>query len=324
MPIVKLSQYPKHSVPLDIKGQLLALQNEVGQTDRHFADRLHGLICTLSVANKVIAFSESSLDQDTPKIENISVAPFHQNSGIGTLLLTHTLRKIASLDKDQVRVDCEKTQARFFERLGFCALNEAFHPSHPVELFHPCVSLTLKHLPKSTHLKGEPDSAFMTLGEASETYHYHDEAGFMGLHQLMLNQARKRVWILCYNIQNPVLNREHTSEALHRFIKRNPQTEIRFLLTNDKSGAGYYNPCINLAQKLSSYIEVRGLQHTGRRINEMITLVDYEASIFRKNPTDFSGFTCFYNRLLFERMRSNFDSHWQFAKPSLQLRRLAI
>ena len=162
----------------------------------------------------------------------------------------------------------------------------------------------------------------MRLGQDSTSYHFHSERDYLAMHKTLLSQARKRVWLLCESLSSPILKNEEISQALQRMIRQNPQAEVRILLANDKLGAGYYNPCINLAQRLSSYVEIRTLHNTGVRLKEMITLVDFTASIFRKGPQDASGFGCFYNRILYERMRTNYENHWQFAKPSQQLRRL--
>lgn len=324
MSLVKLNQYPKHSVPLEVQGQIDRLKQEVNLADRPVAERLHGLICTLTLSDKVIAYTESDLSYTSPTLDTIVVAPYHQRAGLGTIILTHTLRKLASLGHKQLNVSCEYAQAPFFERIGFSAMENAYRPSDTQALLHPSLEATLHFLPDETLQKGNLKLGFMSLNQDSESYYYTEEGHYLGLHQLMLNQARKRVWIMCDTIRNPILDNEQHSQALQRLIRRNPQAEIRFLLTNDKQGAGYFNPCINLAQKLSSYIEIRTLQNSGRVIKEMITLVDYSASIFRKTPSDHSGFACFHNRLLYERMRINFDNHWQFAKPSQELRRLVI
>ena len=324
MPVVKLSQYPKYSVPLDLKGQITLLQREVSQPWLHNDERMNALVCTLSISGKLIAFSEVSLADGSAQLTNLIVQAKHQKKGLGTILLTHTMKKLVSLDHTQISAHCEPSQFHFFQRLGFTDNSNKQTNARRLDLLHPCVDLTLAHLPPSVHTKGSLESPVMQLGEDTESYHFRDEHNYLSLHQMMLSQARKRIWLLCDSINNPVLNNELTTQSLKRMIQRNPQTEIRILVADDKTGAGYFNPCISLAQKLSSYIEVRTLQKTGVKMNEMITLVDYSASIFRKSKSDYAGFACFHNRVLYERMRSNFDNHWQFAKPSMQLRRLAI
>jgi len=324
MPVVKLSQYPKYSVPPEIKGQIKSLQQEAAQPRLMHDEGTSALVCTLSIGEHVIAFSEVEFGNDSAQLNCLIVQQKQRNKGLGTILLTHTMKKLASLDHAQLTAHCEPDQFHFFRRLGFTNNGSEEHNVRRFDLLHPCISLTVAHLPSSAHTKGSFDRPVMQLSEDTESYHYSNEHDYLLLHQVMLNQARKRVWLLCDTINNPVLNNELTSQALKRLIKRNPQTEIRILVADDKAGAGYFNPCINLAQKLSSYVEVRTLQKTGVRLNEMITLVDYSASIFRKNRSDYAGFACFHNRLLYERMRSNFDNHWQFAKPSQQLRRLVI
>ena len=71
-------------------------------------------------------------------------------------------------------------------------------------------------------------------------------------------------------------------------------------------------------------ITTRTIQKSAKKPNEMITSVDFTAGIFRKDLDNYTGFAHYNNPLIAQRLRDNFDQHWQYAKPSLQLRRLSI
>lgn len=324
MPIIKLSQYPKYSIPLEIQGQINQLQRMQPEPELHDDERRNALICTLSQDGKILAFSELSLGPNEPRLVHLAVHPAQRQKGLGSILFTHTLRKLRSLGHDYLQLQCEVYQKPFFERFSCVALDTEHRPGQLVSMVLPCVRFVVEHLPQSALTKGKIPDGMLQLGLDSTSYHFRSEEDYIDLHKTMLNQARKRVWLLCETAQSPLLQNQEISDALQRMIRRHPHAEVRILLANDKAGAGYFNPCIHLAQRLSSYFEIRTLQNTGLRMKEMVSLIDFNASIFRKNAQEVNGFGCFYNRLLYERMRSNYDNHWQFAKPSQQLRRLAI
>lgn len=324
MPIIKLSQYPKYSLPLDIKGQINQLHRAHVVPELHDDERRNALICTLSQDGKVLAFSELDLRENQARLVNLVVSTSQRQKGLGSILFTHTLRKLSSLGHDLLHLQCEPHQASFFERFACNSLDSDTRPGQLVSMALPSVRFVAQHLPQSALTKGKIPDGMLQLGSDSTSYHFHSEADYLDLHKVMLSQARKRIWLLCESTQSALLQDQTISDALQRMVRRHPQAEVRILLANDKAGAGYYNPCINLAQRLSSYFEIRTMQNTGLKMKEMVTLIDFNASIFRKGPQEAGGFGCFYNRLLYERMRANYEHHWQFAKPSQQLRRLAI
>ena len=98
----------------------------------------------------------------------------------------------------------------------------------------------------------------------------------------------------------------------------------RILIVDDKTGVGCYNRTVELAQRLSSFIEIRTLKDTSMQCNEGLTLVDFDSCIYRKNFEDYSGFANYSSRLLAQRLEQKFEHFWQFAKPSQELRRLSI
>ena len=327
MSLIKLSQYPKFSVPSNIREQIEKLPGSGLKTlsarELGSNESASELVCTIASGDKLLAFAELKIIEDCAYLQVLSVSTSQQNKGLGSILMMHGMRKLDSLGVANMRLECPQEMCSYFMRFGFIGLNDARAEQGSL-MYQPSISYFLNHVPKARQLDGKLSGTLMQLGEDSQSYHFQTEQHYVALHRLMLNQAHKRIWLLADNINNPILNSEDTSQAICRLVKHNPHAEIKILLANDKQGAGYFNPCINMAQRLNSYIEIRSLQKTGVRMNEMITLVDYSASIYRKHIGDYNGFGCFHNRLLFERMRSNFDNHWQFAKPSMELRRLAI
>lgn len=329
MPRITLSQYPKYSLPASLREQVALLEKEekvstalhavpddVSSDNQHF-------VCTLTQDDALLAFVEIALEESHAVLLNVIVKTAYRERRLGTLTLLHALKKTASLDIQRIHSACANQQLSFFEQLGFSSVREqSANSRHSLVL--PNIDYFLQKLPEESFATGIIPKHLMRLGQDSQSYHFRDEPGFVDLHRAMLMQARKRIWILSDTIRNPILDSEDTAQAIYRLIKSNPNAEVKILLGNDKLGAGYHNPCIALAQRLSSYIQIRSLKDTGVRMNEMITLVDFSACIYRKHLSDHNGFGCFHNRLLAERMRSSFDNHWQFGKVSMELRRLAI
>ena len=332
MPIVKISLAQKHLLPGSITAQIAefnALINDTPSLAKRQSDASaieNDLVGTISINNVLIGYNEVQVTPQHARLSRIVIHPKNQRKGIGTLLLVNTLNQLGKKGIDCIHLHCTSSTSSFFKRFGFSDVSQhlRLHDEDKITMEQPCLQYFLSQIPESAASQGLEKSNTFHINDDTETYYFRNEDQFLALHKSMLMQARKRIWILCDTINNPLLNSDATSQSFLRLVKHNPHAEIKLLIANDKLGAGYFNPSINLAQRLSSYIQVRTLNKTGLRINEMITLVDHSASIYRKSIKDHNGFACFHNRLLAERMRSNFDHHWQFAKQSQELRRLAI
>lgn len=325
MSVIKLSQYPEHALPSAFIPQIEAWRQTTDVHDQFVnVEGRQNLICTLSANDKLLGFAQLHIDDECGHLKTLHISPNNRFKGLGSILMMHAMRRLQALDIAGMRLECHGKLSRFFSRFGFVILNETKQGQRCM-MYQPSVSYFLNHVPKARQFDGKLSNTVMLLGSDSQSYNFTTESQYLAMHRMMLNQAQRRIWILTDNISNPVLNSEDTSQAIYRLVKKNPQAEIKILLNNDKQGAGYFNACINMAQRLSSYVEIRSTQGGGSgRMSEMITLVDHSGSIFRKHTSNHKGFGCFNNKLIYERMRSNFQNHWQFAKPSMQLRRLAI
>lgn len=280
----------------------------------------------------LLAFSEKNLtgfiglklEKDLAIISIVATHEDYNDQKLRFKLVRAALLLSVKKDCHRVQVACQEPSIPFFKQLGFHIAKSSLHEHDGLvySLENPCPEYFL-------HAQGQqkdPQKRTQTLilNEDAETHNFSEESQYRQLHHSMLIQARKQIWLLMNTATNPILNDEYTSACILRLIKRNPQSEIRLLLANDKTGAGYYNPTINLAQRLSSHIEIRTLNKTGMPFKEMITLVDYSACIYRRSLASQAGFANFYNPLITTRLRNNFEHHWAFSKPSVQLRRLVI
>jgi hypothetical protein len=164
----------------------------------------------------------------------------------------------------------------------------------------------------------------LVLSQDKTLYNFHDEAQFLALHRNMLSQAKRRIWITANAINAPVLNDEQFRQSILQLAKSNPQAEIRILLEDGKANTGRFSPLINLAQRLTSFVEIRTLPSTAHKFSEWVTVVDFSAGIYRKTLESYAGFATYDSKLIAQRLITKFDDQWQFAKPSAEFRRLAM
>lgn len=295
----------------------------------------NSMIFTALLEDKLIGYASVTVDPKSAKVTSLYIEENKRGQLFAFKLMLDILDKLSKTGCEKIRLDCSKAQVTLFKALGFSITKELrrlgkHQDKKYFELENPCPAFflsTLKHTLKTRAINLETfRKNYLLLGLAQDTHHYQytTQQEFLAFHRNMLSQAQKQIWLISDTITSPLLNDEIVRDSLLRLAKRNAQANIKILLEDDKKGAGHYNPTIELAQKLTSFIEIRTIQKSAKKPNEMITSVDFTAGIFRKDLDNYTGFAHYNNPLIAQRLRDNFDQHWQYAKPSLQLRRLSI
>jgi hypothetical protein len=282
-----------------------------------------------------IGYASVTVNQKSAELSSIFITPAHQAQLYGFQLMLNILGTLNKSGCQEISLNCAEDLLSFFQRLGFIISKEqrvisSSGPNKFYELENPSPGLFLKTL-KSTLKDQNIDLAqfktqhtLLKLSQDNQQYTYRNQTQFLDFHRNMLSQAQRQIWLISDTIQSPVLSDPKIRDCILRLAKRNAKAEVRILLEDDKKGAGYYNPTIDLAQKLTSFVEIRSIPPGAKKPNEMITAVDFCAGILRKDLNNYAGFAHYNNNLIAQRLRDKYEQYWQYAKPSMQLRRLNL
>jgi N-acetylglutamate synthase-like GNAT family acetyltransferase len=283
----------------------------------------------------VLGYASVTINQKSAELSSIFIKPEYQQQLYGFQLMLNILDTLSKTGCQEISLNCSEELLRFFQRLGFilCKRQNIISSGKQAsiyELENPCPDFTLKMIKQTLKNQGldlhtfKQQHRLLTLNQDGEQYAYRDQHQFLAFHKSMLMQAQRQIWLVSDTIQSPLMTDPKIRDAILRLAKRNAKAEIRILLEDDKKGAGYYNPTIELAQKLTSFVEIRSIPPGAKKPNEMITTVDFGASILRKDLNNYAGFANYHNPVIAQRLRDKYEQYWQHATPSMQLRRLSI
>ena len=295
----------------------------------------NSMIFIALLEDTLIGYASVTVNQKFAKVTSLFIQERNRGQLIGFKLMLDILDKLSKTGCKKINLECSEAQLSLFNALGFNVTKELRQPDKQhkqkhVEVENPCPAFfltTLKQTLKTHSINLETlRKNYVLLGLANDNYHYQytTQKEFLSFHRNMLSQAQKQIWLISDTITSPLLNDDIVRDSLLRLAKRNAKAEIRILLEDDKKGAGHFNPTIELAQKLTSFIEIRTIPKSAKKPNEMITTVDFTAGIFRKDLNNYAGFAHYNNHLVAQRLRDKFENHWQYAQPSMQLRRLSL
>jgi N-acetylglutamate synthase-like GNAT family acetyltransferase len=261
-------------------------------------------------------------NQSSAHIHKIYIHQKCRRRNYGSQLLLEAMKVAAQQDYDELYVECEKEFIPFFSTQGYVTVREP-HRDNLYNMEMPCLRHYIKVRSEDPHLESDGRKALF-ISQDSHHYKYNNQTQFIDFHRSMLAQAQRQISILSDTIVHPLFKEDYVRQCLLNLSKRNAQARIRILLLDDRTGAGYHNPLIDLAQKLTSFIELRVLARGASKPNEMITTVDFSAGIYRKDLDSYNGFVNYGNQMIAQRLRDSFDQYWERSTPSANMRRLSI
>lgn len=319
---IKIQTYALDKLPLDVHQSLSKLDSE--WIHIHKANQVEkGFIQVLVSAKSLIGYVVVKHNKESSAhIHKIFIHPKCRRNTFGSQLLLKSMSLAAQQGYDELYVECEKDVLAFFTTQGFITVREP-HRDTLYNMEMPCLRHYIKIRNEEPHLAENGRTALL-ISQDSHLYRYNNQTQFIDFHRSLLAQAKRQISILSDTIVHPLFKEEYVRQCMLNLSKRNPQARIRILLIDDRTGAGYHNPLIDLAQKLTSYMEIRVIPRGTSKPTEMMTTIDFDAGIYRKNLDAYSGFVNYANPMIAQRLRDNFDQFWERAKPSANMRRLSI
>ena len=163
----------------------------------------------------------------------------------------------------------------------------------------------------------------LVLGESREVLETETSEECRIIALCMAQQALNRIRIISRHLDNRVFDNEAFVEAVKQLILKRTVSRVEIIVKDSGPLMRRGHRLVNLAQRLSSYIEIRkpGRQH--RTFNAAYFLVDDCAYINRTFSDRYDGTACFHDSKIAKAMLSTFDDLWQSGEPDLNLRRLS-
>ena len=140
----------------------------------------------------------------------------------------------------------------------------------------------------------------------------------------LLGQTRRTLEIVSRHLDPAIYDTGEFTDALRRFAINSRNARIRIIVMDSTPIAGSGHRTILLAQRLSSYIEIRnpGRQHAS--YNSAFLLADQVGSIYQTLADRFEGVVNFGDRRAAQGLSDLFEEMWPLAVPDPNMRRLSI
>jgi len=169
-----------------------------------------------------------------------------------------------------------------------------------------------------------PDFEALRLGDDSETYHVDSSEEVLLASVAMLSQTRRTLEIVSRHLDPLIYDTVEFSARLQRFIVGAKRASVRIIVMDSTPIIGRGHRVIDLAQRLTSYIELRnpGRQHAN--YNSAFLLADRIGSVHRILADRFDGVINFNDARAAKSLGEQFEEMWPLATPDLNFRRLSL
>lgn len=140
----------------------------------------------------------------------------------------------------------------------------------------------------------------------------------------MLSQAQHTVDILSRDFDGAIYDHADITSALRRFVLQHRRTRVRILVRDLGPAIARGHRLLGLAQRLSTYIQVKTYAREHRSYVSAHCAVDTTGTILRRFATRYEADVCFRNALQARDLTRTFDDMWAAANPDPNVRSLHI
>jgi hypothetical protein len=163
----------------------------------------------------------------------------------------------------------------------------------------------------------------LKLGTSSDELETETSEDCRRLATLMVNQAQHRVRIISRYLDPPLFNTEEFVAAVKQLLLSRKAGRVEIIVKDSGPLMRRGHRLVALAQRLSSYIEIRKPGRSHSAFNAGVLLVDECGYLNRMFADRYEGNASFNDIRTCKALTDSFQEMWQAGEPDPNLRRLS-
>lgn len=148
------------------------------------------------------------------------------------------------------------------------------------------------------------------LGDFGERLELHSAAEHNLVLSHMLEQTQRTCYILNRDLDRAVLHQDNIRTGLFNLARRGRFSDIRILAHDTDTAVRNGHILIDLAKRLSSYIEVRQVADDFKQFNEAFVILDKRGVIHQGQAHHYDAIAEYHNPRLASDLESTFEDIW--------------
>ena len=140
----------------------------------------------------------------------------------------------------------------------------------------------------------------------------------------MLSQATRSMYLICPELDRQIFDQDNFSKVLYDLARYSRNSDIRILLHDSTDAIRNGHSIVNLAKRLSSYIEVRLLDTDYKSFDEAFMVVDKRGIIYQGRSRYYDAIAEHHHPRLAQELEKTFSDMWNHSHVDPNFRQLHI
>lgn len=162
------------------------------------------------------------------------------------------------------------------------------------------------------------------LGENGEPLTLDSNAVNRDIALQLVSQARKFLCVFTHDLEHAIYSTPEFNEAVTRLAIRSRNSFTHILLQDPGAVVNRVHRLVDLAQRLSSSVEIRRPHEEHRGFGQAFLVVDGVGYLRRPVAERYEGTACFNDPAEARELLRLFDTMWEKSAPDPELRRLHL
>ncbi len=168
------------------------------------------------------------------------------------------------------------------------------------------------------------DVTDLTLGQTDQALTLETSDDNRSAATALATQARRSLDIYTRELDKAIYDYQPFIDAVRELATGSRTSMIRILVKDSSRAVKQGHRLINLAQRITSFIEVRKPPEEYKEYNEAFLIADGIGVVHRKLGDRFEGKVCFNAPIETRNLLAFFNEAWEKSAPDTQLRRLYL
>ena len=172
----------------------------------------------------------------------------------------------------------------------------------------------------------EPTTPYQAalLGQTATIYHLHSVDEYRDIASRLATQASRSLSLLSRDLEPLVFNQPPFIEAVKQLALNTRIARIRILLQDNSLVRTQGHRLIDLAQRLTSTIEIRKPGRESVDIAETFLIADDCGYLHRQLADRYEAMVCFNDHLRTNQLEERFTEIWERGEPDIEMVRLHL
>lgn len=141
----------------------------------------------------------------------------------------------------------------------------------------------------------------------------------------LISAAERQIAIFSQQLEPLLYNHQEVCDQIFQLARKNRYTQVRIIVQQTRSVAAEGHCLIQLAQKLSSYVQIRTPNTAElQRFGQSWLIIDDHSICEISNPERYEGKLIEHDRVYVSTQLDFFDNAWENSVPDANTRRLSI